>query len=372
MAGAAWFAGAHRLLAPRLGGLEGPLTPLARALLERHLAIWEQDALGDALRQREINAEWDFMGRTFLVLALANAALREPELKARALAVMDRILDDTLEREEAEGMEHFLMSYGHHGGWKQQPPRSLFVDGEIALMLAARRAVEERGGWQARFLERAGFIRERMEGGPALLGESYPDECWLFCNSMALAALELGDRLDGTDHHAFATRWLQRARSELVDPVTGLLPSSTTWDGEILDGPEGSSIWLVCHCLELVDPAFARDQYTRARALLRGGVLGFGFAREWPSTWRGHEDVDSGPIIPILDASTSSSGLAIIPAMGFEDHAFARSLGASLNLMGFPSERLGGTAFLASNQVGDAVLAYALCQGPLWKLGRAS
>jgi hypothetical protein len=58
--------------APAFTAPEG-VPPMARALAARHLALWERPAL----REREIgkmrvrNAEWDFMGRTFLVLALA-------------------------------------------------------------------------------------------------------------------------------------------------------------------------------------------------------------------------------------------------------------------------------------------------------------
>jgi hypothetical protein len=87
--------------------------PRARALLDRQLTLWEQPASRvEALaRMRSSNAEWDFMGRTFLVLALANAALREPAETPRHLAVIDRIVDETLERERERGMLHFLMPY---------------------------------------------------------------------------------------------------------------------------------------------------------------------------------------------------------------------------------------------------------------------
>src|SRR2546430_10764252 len=51
---------------------------------------------------------------------------------------------------------------------------------------------------------------------------------------------------------------------QLVDPASGLLVSSFTRDGQHLDGPEGSTIWMVAHCLQLVDADFARDQYQRS------------------------------------------------------------------------------------------------------------
>ena len=60
---------------------------------------------------RDSNPEWDFMGRTFLVMSLANMAIQEPERQAEYLAVIDRIIDDTLQVESEQGMMYFLMAY---------------------------------------------------------------------------------------------------------------------------------------------------------------------------------------------------------------------------------------------------------------------
>ena len=74
---------------------------------------------------RRSNAEWDLMGRTFLVLALANLSLRKPESKLRYLAVIDQIIDDTISVERSLGKYHFLMGYATMGSFVQRPPRSL-------------------------------------------------------------------------------------------------------------------------------------------------------------------------------------------------------------------------------------------------------
>ncbi|MCO5166564.1 MAG: hypothetical protein M9894_09385 [Planctomycetes bacterium] len=346
------------------------VTPRARALAARHLALWSApDARArEVARMRATNAEWDFMGRTFLVLALANMAAHDlpgsPE-RARALAAIDAIVEETLRLEAERGHQHFLMPYGRHGGWKADG-RSVFVDGEVALMLGARRLVEERADWRPLLAERAERIVRALEGGPVLSGESYPDECWTFCNAAALAALRVHDALDRADHGPLARRWVETARARLVEPTTGLLVSRYAWDGRVMEGPEGSSIWMVVHCLALVDEAFARDQYERARRELAIPALGFGLAREWPRSLPGHPDVDSGPIVPVLEASAGSSGLAFLGASTFGDRTWLRALQASLDLAGFPVEDGEGLRYAASNQVGDAVLLYAMVQGPLW------
>lgn len=355
----------------------GPLSPRARALLGHQLALWEEDAQGAALptneraaalaRMRTTNAEWDFMGRTFLVLALSNAALREPQEQARYLSVIDRIVDETLALERDKGPLYFLMPYATGRPFVMQPARSAFVDGEIALMIAARALVSPRPERSEELEARIGALRERMEKSPVLSAESYPDECWTFCNTLALAAMRLDDAARGGRRgEELARRWLAVAREKLIDPATGLLVSSYTVDGRPMDGPEGSSIWVAAHALKLVDPAFAQDQYERARRKLGVEVLGFAWAREWPAGGQAAVDVDSGPIVPIVEASAGASGLGLIGASAFGDEAYLAGLLTTLDFAAFPVRARSGLRYAASNQVGDAALLYALTFGPLW------
>jgi hypothetical protein len=367
-----WLPAVHLLFKPRLSddrNGDAGLSRTARALAAHHLYMWADPAhRRQAIAQmRASNAEWDFMARTFFVLALANIALRDPSLEPRCLDVIDTILDETLRLEQAHGQAHFLMPYARYGAFVAPAGRSLFLDGEIGMMMAARRLVQERDDLRPLLAERVALMRAQMAHSPVLSGESYPDECWTFCNSIALATMRAAEALDGESPAPFARHWLATARERLVDPRTGLLVSSYRFDGTPKDGPEGSSIWTVAHFLRVIDREFAADQYRRARRELAGSLLGFGYAREWPASWRGPADIDSGPIIPILDISLGSSGQALLGATTFHDPQFAAGLLTSLRFGGFPVERDGRLRFAASNAVGDAVVLYALVQGPLWE-----
>ena len=346
-----------------------PAGPRARALLGRQLALWEEPALRAAALEpmRRNNPEWDFMGRTYLVMALGNVALSEPDLRERALAAIDAMLEDTLRLEQERGPTHFLLPYVHRAPFRSPVAGSVFVDGEVAMMLATRQLVSPSERWRLTLRERVQRVEAELEAGPLLSAESYPDECWTFCNTFALAALRVSDASTGLDHRDLAARWLALARERLVDPQTGMLVSSYTWDGRHLDGPEGSSLFMVAHSLMLVDPAFARAQFELGRAHLSQQFLGFGWAREWPRTWVGPADVDSGPIVPFVDASAGASGLAVLGASAFGDREMLSGLLASLDLAAFPEEGAHGLRYAASNQVGDAVLLYALTFGPLWQ-----
>jgi len=368
-----WLPCLHFLFKPDVADYfsDGAIPPKAKAIASRHLELWSNPELRaiEIKKMRGSNAEWDFMARTFFVLSLANMGLREPEAKAQYLAIMDCIIDETIRLEKEHGIYYFLMDYARCGSFRSSKERSLFEDGEIALMLAARRMLEEKQEYKALLAERTTWMAEYMQESPVLSGESYPDECWTFCNTVALAAIHMADVLDGTDHASLIQSWLQTAKEKLTDKDTGMLISSYSFNGRPNDGPEGSTIWMVVHCLQILDRGFAENQYKLAKADFAGSVFGFSYGKEWADAWKGQKvaDIDSGPIIPILDISAGSSGMAFLGAASFGDREYLSLLLTSLNFGAFPVESKGQRRYCASNQVGDAVLLYSMVQGPLWK-----
>jgi len=177
------------------------ISPQARQLAARHLQLWTQPQSRERERQkmRASNAEWDFMGRTFLVWSLANMGLREPASKAGYLQVIDAIIEETIRLEKQEGMYFFLMPYAKVRPYVIQPPRSLFLEGEIAMMLASRRLLEEKSEYKPLLTERVNGIAEDLIRSPYLMLESNPDEGRWFALVIALAAIRVADYLDGTD-----------------------------------------------------------------------------------------------------------------------------------------------------------------------------
>ena len=374
-AGCIWTACLHFLFKSDLSKYRSQhaVPPNGLALAETYLAVWSDAKLRQVEldKMRQTNPEWDFMSRTYFVLALANMGLRDKSYLPAACDIIDAIIKNTLEIESEQGFQHFLLSYGHTGGWRINPPGSIFVDGEIAVMLAARRLLQEKDSYKPLLVQRVQTMISRMRQSPVLCGESYPDECWLFCNTVALAAVRMADVLDGSDHSDFLTSWVETAKKKLIDPKTGILISAYAVDGAPVmsgPGPEGSSIWMASHMLQLVNKEFANDQYHRAHRELSRTFCGFGYSREWPVGDNGFMDVDSGPVIPVFGASPSASGLAILAAAAFDDKQYLQELLTSLDFAGFPVRNNGKLRYQASNQVGDAVLLYAMMEGPLWDL----
>lgn len=345
------------------------------AMARRQMDVWMGDRREVAVL-RASNPEWDLMARMFAVLGLVNWALEAPE-RRQVLPVIDRIVDEAVAQAARHGQGHFLLPYGA-GAFRDAAGRSLFVDGEIAMMLVARRLlVQQLGGelggrdpgpWIAR-------IAAQIERAPALLAESYPDETWVFCNAVALAAIRLHDVATGQAgaHAALLEAWVANARRAVVDharergPATGLMVSSTDAQGKVKQGPEGSSLWLAIDMLLVVDDGFAREQYRAARRQLIGRLAGFAWAREWPQAWPGYGDIDSGPTVPLVGANAGSSGLALVAAKALGDEELFRELSTSLEFAGFP---MGGGRYAAGNLLADAVVFYARSHGPLWQLVR--
>jgi hypothetical protein len=345
------------------------LSPKARQLAARHLELWTDPVLRqkELDRMRASNAEWDFMGRGFLVWSLANMGLRDPASQSLYLKTMDQIIDETLRLEKERGMYFFLMPYARAGKYVMQPERSLFLDGEIALMLASRRMLEEKEEYKTLLTDRIKIMTEEFNRSPHLILESYPNECWTFDHCLAFDAIKMSDYLDGTDHSKSIHDWIAMAKQKLIDPQSGLLVANFSIDGTPLNGPQGSTLWMAAHALQILDADFARDQYQRARKQLGEITLGFGYAHEWPANWKGPANIDSGPIVPFFNISAGSSGIAFIGASAFDDEPFLKSLNSTVDFAGFPSQKKNRLKYCASNQVGDAVMLYAATLGPVWQ-----
>ncbi|MBL8956436.1 MAG: hypothetical protein JNK82_37020, partial [Myxococcaceae bacterium] len=153
-------------------------------------ALAKGQLTADHAQLRRYNPEWELMGRLFTALSFANLSFHDPAY----LEPLVRIANETDALERQHGVTYFLLPYGAGA------TRSLFVDGEIALMLAARQL--RAGGDPTGLQHRVERIERQLEASPILLPESYPDEGWVFCNTVAVAALRASDAALKTDHSA--------------------------------------------------------------------------------------------------------------------------------------------------------------------------
>ncbi len=359
IAAALWLTQLHRFFEPSSDDASRLARGQARAVEDA------ETRAADVAQVRRVNPEWDLMRRMYLALSFADLALAEPARRGEHLRTLDALVDDLLAATASDDPYRFLLPYALSEPWLGDG-RSLFVDGEVALVLAARLLVGPRPDLEAPLRSRIDAVVRSMEASPSLSGESYPDEAWTFCNTTALAALRLDDVRTGSDHRLLATRWIAHAKAHLLDARSGLLVSRYRYGGAVMEGPEGSSVFMAAHNLLLWDRPFAEAQYANARRLLTFEVLGFGLAREWPLG--GRADVDSGPIVPLLGASPGASGMAYLGARAFGDASAARALGRSLRFTAAAERRGDAETYRAAGPMGNAVVLHASTQGPLWTL----
>lgn len=368
LASAVWVPSVSTVFAPGSATLDGdPDDPVIAGLIEAQLAIAEGGRMPWET-MRFTNPEWDLMGRTFTGLGLLAAMRAKPELSVRVLPAVSRIIQDTLGSARDRGKEFFLMGYARLAPFLNPDRASLFIDGEMLALVAAREAIVGDGRFATEQRELARRVRSNMDASPIGHGESYPDECWAVCNAFAALGLQLDARTTGRDH----TRALQRYAAtthSLIQTDTGMLHSEYTYAGHPMDGPEGSSIYLTAALLDRLEPGWGRHQYHLASEHLLRSFLGFGYSREWKG--RGVIDVDSGPIVPGFEAGSAASGLAIIAAAAFEDRDALQGLLASLWACAFPTWKGDALHFAASNAVGDSAMLFGLLQNHL-DLGRTA
>lgn len=79
----------------------------------------------------------------FVGVALANRAKTDVAQRTGYLHTIDSISNDTLAKEQLHGQFYFLMAYARIKDFVNPSRSSVFVDGEIAMMPAARRLVTD-------------------------------------------------------------------------------------------------------------------------------------------------------------------------------------------------------------------------------------
>lgn len=329
------------LLAGRIAwvGYGPPAGPQRTAAQTRFLVAAIDDGAGADMQQ--LFPEGDF----FLTALTASAAARSDLEAARRLR--DRLDAPEMVRTFGSGM---VPEYGiFQAGW------TLMVAVDVAEASGATtdRAEVER---------RAEVVAAALAGSRTGFLEGYPQQFWP-CDTVAAAAslARAAVLLDRPEWIATVRIW-RDVVAQRVDPATGLLPHRVDADGDVLDGPRGSSqsiiqsFWPeIDRALDgRVDPA-AWERFTTTFLTREAGLVG---VREHPHGVAGGGDVDSGPLVLGVSASASAVTLAAARANG--DDRLAASLDREAELLGLPVQ-LGGQRRYALGvvPVGDAFLAWA-------------
>lgn len=215
----------------------------------------------------------------------------------------------------------------------------------------------------ARFAADCAALAAAFERSPTPFLTAYPGQAWPVDSTVAVAALRLHDAILPPRFAPTIDRWLRDASARL-DPATGLLPHrADPRTGAPLEGARGSSQSIIARFLVEIDPAWGREQYglfRRQFATTRSGIPG---VREYPPGVRGGGDVDSGPLVFGLSASSTVVTLGAANVHG--DGALAGPLSGVGEAAGLPLSWRGTKRYAFGRlPVGDAFLAWAQAARP--------
>jgi hypothetical protein len=272
-----------------------------------------------------MNPEWGLFALSFSTYALANLALRQPDLRSEAAVTIGRaiavVLTDPIRqpfepRVPAEYAERTL-------------PSSVLYLGHLNLMLGCHRQLVPDSPYRQLHDSLSAALDARYQQEENL--PSYPHQRWLPDNTVALASLALHSQLTGSAYVETGRRWVATAKTKWLDPKTGLLASMVDAQGRPTEQPRGSmlgwSIWFLAH----FDSAFARQQYQRYQAVHSTNLGVLRLYREQPGDYStGAGDVDSGPLI--LGYGIPATAFAFADAVALGDWRNAQRLRRVISL----------------------------------------
>ena len=230
-------------------------------------------------------------------------------------------------------------------------PHGAFYHGWRLLLLVDRAALTGDATHLAEVSSEAQAITAALEQNP--LPSSYPGAAWPCDVVVALAAVHRASQLTEVPGLAATTQHWFDAMESYWDPDSGLLVHQRG-----TSRARGASQSLIQVFLPDIDPDRAAREWAIYKQTFLSSTLGLVGVREHAHGVNAPGDVDSGPLINGVSASTSAVTLAAARRHG--DVELATVLDREADLLGLPLPTGSGTAFaFGLLPVGDAFVAWA-------------
>jgi hypothetical protein len=226
------------------------------------------------------------------------------------------------------------LSYGaFYQGWY-----NYVVGKKLLLQAPSKRSAPELAAFQARCRDIAQSIQSDKTPYPS----SYRYGTWPADVTVGVASLALHDQLFEPKYKEVMRAWIARVGKQLDSH--GLIPHAVDPAGVVQEEARGSSQSLILSFLPEIDSAFAREQFTRYRALFVTCRFGLPCVREYPVGTFGLGDIDSGPVILQAGAAASLAGLRTL-AIHHEQQLYV-GMRNSIEAFGIPMTYDGGKQYL--------------------------
>jgi hypothetical protein len=295
------------------------------------------------------------MAFSYFGYACANLAEHDPASRNETLTEM-RWLIEALQTPRMSGF------IGPHLGSPfstNQIHPSVFVHGHFLNLALRYRAVSGDTRYDGLIHRVASALSLGFAKSDQGILKTYRDMWWVSDNCPALSALARYDLAFHTNYSAVSAAFVRSVKAYYLDPSNELLATYVDpAHHRRLQDARGVSVMYALIYLRDFDPAFARDQYERAKSCFVRDAIGVAAVREFADS--GQEDVDSGPLV--LGFGPSASGFAVAAAAVMGDTETAWHLLKSAVLVGGPVMESGELRFTQMPMVGQAVILFGKTQ----------
>ena len=272
---------------------------------------------------KHFGGEWAIYSCSHYAAALLNISRLYPEEKALCLERMERVIDIVM---DPAIREYDTMKWGEDALETLSGNKSHMT--YLSILAWIITCYKMAGGTEKYDVILHGCceaLDRRMRKSRDLNLLSFPHTPIFFPDMLfCIVALHNYSRLFDGKYSDTVKLWLNKAKTEWADKRTGLLLSMLYYNKGRQYGRRpslhGSYTALNCYCLSLIDPEYAKDQYTRMKRWFTNHRFLTGIREyvNWKPSFR--LDVDAGPIINGL--SPSGTAWAIGCATFFNDRHF--------------------------------------------------
>ena len=268
----------------------------------------------------QFQGEWALYSCSMLSAALTNISSIYPETKDDNLQNIDRLIKIVISPE--------LRKYDKER-WGEDPLASLNDNqshvsylSHLAWMISGYKAVGGDNKYDELFSSLCEAMNRRIQQSKCLNLPTYPDEpIYIPDMLVAIVALSQYSQMNNGKYSSTVKQWVSRARTEWIDPKTGLLVSFLCDDGrQIEEAPiKGSYSALNCAYLSYIDEEFAHEQYDKLKKIFWKDGAPSGFKEYYNHSCVFGFDIDAGPIILGLSPSGTAFATGVVTYFGDND-----------------------------------------------------
>ena len=286
------------------------------------------DANAEILQLKSENYEFMIFTYAYASYALTNLAIKDSTYRMRAEKLIKEAITKSLDSRiySPYGIDSLII------GSDTLPHYSVLYLGHLNLMMGCYRMVSSDTLFDKLNDKISESLYQRYNRAACMNLESYPSAIWIPDNTVALASLKLHSAVAGSEYDAVCSRWVEYAKSNLIEPETNALYSTINNEtGKAKEEPRGSMLgWSIMFIYQF-DSEFAIELYQNYKKNFSCEWLIFRLFEERSGKRETSiGDIDSGPII--LGYSIPANEFALAGAILSDDLHTARKLERLINL----------------------------------------